>query len=71
MDIIHAVGMDETYGAFVDDDCFDIHDYDDCADHGTDEDTDDDTGDDSNDDTDHESRSIKFGYVELNFVKLN
>ena len=28
--------MDETYGTYVDDECFDIHDYDD-----TDDDTDD------------------------------
>ena len=32
--------MDETYGTYVDDECFDIHDYDD-ADHDTDDDTDD------------------------------
>ena len=32
--------MDETYGTYVDDECFDIHDYDD-----TDHDSDDDTND--------------------------
>ena len=32
--------MDETYGTYVDDECFDIHDYDD-TDHDTDDDTDD------------------------------
>ena len=51
MDISHAAGMDETYGAFVDDECFDIHDYDDDTDHGTDDDTGDDTDDDTDDDT--------------------
>ena len=33
--------MDETYGTYVDDECFDIHEYDD--------DTDDDTNDDIDD----------------------
>ena len=27
--------MDETYGTYVDDECFDIHDYDDDTDHDT------------------------------------
>ena len=40
--------MDETYGTYVDDECFDIHDYGDDTDHDTD---DDDTEDDG--DTDH------------------
>ena len=44
--------MDETYGTYVDDECFDIHDYDDDTDHDTDDDTGDDTDDDTNDDTD-------------------
>ena len=44
--------MDETYGTYVDDECFDIHDYDDDTDHDTDYDTDADTDDDTNDDTD-------------------
>ena len=43
--------MYETYGTYVDDECFDIHDYDDHTDHDTDDDTGDDTDDDSNDDT--------------------
>ena len=43
--------MDETYGTYVDDECFDIHDYDDPTDHDNDDDTDDDTDDDANDDT--------------------
>ena len=42
--------MDETYGIYVDDECFDIRGYDDDTDHETDDDTDDDTGDDTNDD---------------------
>ena len=28
--------MDETYGTYVDDECFDIHDYDDDTDDDTD-----------------------------------
>ena len=44
--------MDETYGTYVDDECFDIHDYDDDTDH----DTDDDTNDDAYDDTDDGGR---------------
>ena len=46
--------MDGTNGTFVDDACFDIHDYDDDTDHDTD-DTDDDTDDDTNDDTDDDA----------------
>ena len=38
--------MDETYGAYVDDECFDIQDYDDDTDHDTDDHTDDDADDD-------------------------
>ena len=40
--------MDETYGTYVDDECFDNHDYDD----DTDDETEDGTNDDTNDDTD-------------------
>ena len=47
--------MDETYGTQVDDECFDIHDYDDDTDHDTTDDTDDDTDDDTNDDTDDDT----------------
>ena len=54
MDTIRAAGMDETYGTYVDDECFDIHDYDD-TDHDTDDDTDDNTDDDINDDTDDDT----------------
>ena len=43
--------VDETYGTYVDDGCFDIHDNDDDTDHDTDDDTDDDADDDTNDDT--------------------
>ena len=52
LDTIRAAGMDETYGTYVDDECFDIHDYDDDTDDDTDEDTDD---DDANDDTDNDT----------------
>ena len=47
--------MDETYGTYVDDECFDIHDYDDDTDHDTDDDTGDDTDDDTNDDADDDT----------------
>ena len=53
--------MDETYGAYVDDECCDIHDYDD----GTDHDTDDDTND---DDTDGDT--VKLRSVQLSCVRL-
>ena len=44
--------MDETYGTYVDDECLDIHDYDD-TDHDTADDTDADTdGDTDPDDAD-------------------
>ena len=52
MDIVNAAGMDETHGTYVDDECFDIHDYDDDTDHDTDDDTDDDVDDDTKDDPD-------------------
>ena len=47
--------MDETYGTCVDDECFDIHDYDDDTDVDTDDDTGEDTDDDTNDDTDDDT----------------
>ena len=47
--------MDETYGAYVDDECFDIHDHDDDIDHDTDDDTDDETDDDTNGNTDDDN----------------
>ena len=46
--------MDETHGTYVDDEGFDINDYDDDAEHDTD-DTDDDTDDDINGDTDDDT----------------
>ena len=55
LDTINAAGMDETYGAYVDDECVDIHDYDDDTEHDTDDDTDDDTDADTNDDTDDDT----------------
>ena len=55
LDNINAAGMDETYGTYVDDECFDIH-GDDVTDHDTDGDTDDDTDDDTNDDSDDGGR---------------
>ena len=49
--------MDETYGTYVDDECFDIHDYDDDddTDHDADDDTDDGPDDDTNDDADDDT----------------
>ena len=55
MDIISAAGMDETYGTYVDDECFDIHYYDNGTGHDNDDDTDDDIDDDINDDTDDDT----------------
>ena len=43
--------MDETYGTYVDDACFDFHDYDDDTGDYIDDDTGDDTDDDTDDDT--------------------
>ena len=43
--------MDEIYGTYIDDECFDIHDCDDDTDHDTGDDTDDDTDNNTNDDT--------------------
>ena len=37
LDTINAAGMNDTYGTYVDDECFDIHDYDEDTDHDTDE----------------------------------
>ena len=55
MDIIDAPGMDETCGTNVDDECFDINDYDDDTDNDTDDDTDDDTDEDTTDDADDDA----------------
>ena len=52
---INTTGMDKTYGTYVDDECFDIHDYDDDTGHDTDDDTDDDANDDINDDIDDDT----------------
>ena len=43
---MHVTDMYEAYGAYVDDEYFDNHDYDD----DTDDDTDNNTGDDTDDD---------------------
>ena len=47
--------MDETYGVYVDDECFVNHVHDDNTDDDTDDDTDDYTDDDTNDDTDDDT----------------
>ena len=41
--------MDETYGTYVDDECFGIHGYDDDTDDYTEDDANDDTKDDADD----------------------
>ena len=59
--------MDETYGTYVDDECFDNHDYNDDTDHDTDDDTDDEINDDPNydtdDDTDDGGRGTGISYL--------
>ena len=60
--------MNETYGTYVDDACFDIHDYDDDTDHDTDDDADDDTDDDTNDDTDDDAGDV--GRGNLHTIKV-
>ena len=55
LDVVNAAGMDETYGSYVDGECFDIHDYDDDTDHDTDDDIDDDNDDDTDDDADDDT----------------
>ena len=47
--------MDGTYSTYVDDECFDIHNYDDDTGHDTDNGTGDDTADDPNDDADDDT----------------
>ena len=49
--------MDEAYGTYIDDECFDIHDYDDDTDDDTEDDTDDNTNYDTDDDTDDGGRA--------------
>ena len=49
---INAAGVDETYGTYVDGECFDIHDDDGDTDHDTDDDTDDDNDEVTNDSAD-------------------
>ena len=57
LDIVNVVGMDETYGTYVDDACSDIHDYDDDTDHDSDDVTDDaNTNNDTDDETDDGGR---------------
>ena len=53
--------MDETCGTYVDDVCFDIHDYDDDPDHDADDDAVADTDDDSNDDADDDTDDVGRG----------
>ena len=55
VDIIHVADMDETYGTYVDDECFGNHDYNDDADHDTDHGTDDDVDDDPTYDIDDDT----------------
>ena len=55
--------MDESYGTYVDDECFDNHDYDVDDDDDTDDDTDDNTDDDHDDDTDDDNDHKKDSYT--------
>ena len=55
LDTIRAAGMDETYGTYVHDECFDIRDYVDGTDHDNDDDTGDGTDDGTNGDTDDDT----------------
>ena len=57
--------MDEIYGTYVDDACFDIHDYDDDTDPDTDDGTDDDTDDDTDNDTDYDTDDDRLSYAKL------
>ena len=59
LDTISAAGMDETYGTYGDDDCVDIHDYDDDTHHDTDDDTYDDTGGDADTDDADDGKSYQ------------
>ena len=63
--------MDETYGTYVDDECFDIHDCDDDTDRdtSTDDDADDDTDYDTNDDTDDDTHDGGRGTCILSRLK--
>ena len=49
--------MDETYGTYDGNECFDIHDYDDGTAHDTDDDNDDDDDDYDDDDDDDDDTS--------------
>ena len=70
MDTIDSAGMYETYGTCVDDECFDIHDYDDDTDQDTDDGTDDDTGDDTNDNDDADAETDDGGRGNLYTIKV-
>ena len=66
--------MDETYGTYVDDECFDIHDYDDDTAHDTDDagnDTDDDTNDDADDDNDDGGRGNRRPLPDLVLARMS
>ena len=47
--------MDTTYGTYVDDECFDIHAYDDGTEHDTDDAGSDDNDGETDDDTDYDT----------------
>ena len=55
------VAADETYGTYVDDEYFDIHDYDENTDDDVDDATDDDTDDNTIDDTDDDTEMVGAG----------
>ena len=70
LDLSAAAGMDETCGTYVDDECFDILDYDDDTDDDTDDDNDDDTDDDTNDDTDDDTDDGGRGNLFLSLIHI-
>ena len=55
MDVVHAAGMDETYGTTFYHKCFDIHYRDDDTDHDSHDDADDETHDNTNGDADDDT----------------
>ena len=61
--------MDETYGTYIDDACFDMHGYDDNTGHYTNDDTHNDTDEDINDDADDDADDV--GRWDLFFIRVS
>ena len=60
--------MDETYGTYVDDECFDMHDNYDDTDHDTEDGTDDDNKDDTDNDTDDDTDDDTVKFIQTNLA---